>query len=58
MAFFNDYRRRIADMNILKGGFVDDIFIFFDKRAAKEPNLTEGSNDKLATTWGDMKGGE
>jgi len=45
-----------AEQFLKEGGFVDDIYIFSDKREpGKDPTLSVQSNDKLAVTWGEIK---
>jgi hypothetical protein len=44
------------DQFLIEGGFVDDIFIFSDKRdPAKDPTLAVKPVDRLAVTWGEIK---
>jgi len=46
-----------ADQFLKEGGFVDDIFIFSDKRdPTKDPTLAVEPNSKLTATWGHIKG--
>ncbi|MGB9597620.1 MAG: hypothetical protein ACPL7B_15160, partial [Candidatus Poribacteria bacterium] len=45
-----------AEQYLKEGGFVDDIFIFSEKRdPAKDPTLSVEPNGKLAITWGEVK---